>query len=490
MYRLNSFDFTVHTTEQTFKTELFKLIDELLLIDVRLNKSEKIYLYKLNISNLLKNECDPIWVKKIHEDMKNEGNDFFSLQIIDEHHYKFSFQRIAELNKFEDSPKVNKTDDYDSIIHIYNTIYSHENVKKMKAIVVKQLIGLIKNKNLLSNATINNMSYICYIDIGSESDSKNRNNFNEHALVRLQESTTNGLSYTKYEADSSVNKYTHPIKSYKSYISYPQKIVDHYLRSKNKDIVDIDMISEINVIKYLEKMIKKKFDHTSMVQIKRDNIGRYYVEADENCRTSWQTTVKITDDIDLEFIPVFASNQNHFGLCVIRDTHNINLYGCEGKITSQEYKKLEDKTKVTIFEGEIARYSKHKAPKIEKITAYHMKLDNMKFTMHNKYVAICEVNNWTKENSHTGFTLGNLSEIATYLYKEMSQCILVRKKNCWVDANKDIDSEAIDYIQNIIQDYSIENIEDFQAQYINETNYIRTDASILENELISLFYGS
>lgn len=497
MYQINSFNFTVHTEDKTFKTEIFKLINELPLIEVGFDAYKNVYMYKLNTLRLLEHECDAIWITKLWNDVKNEGNDFFSLQMINEFDYNFSFQRIAELYDFEKSKKVSYGGSFDSIMRVYSTIYGHEKIEEFKKIVANKLIKFLDEKQLLSSAKINNLSFIHNFNLsvrGSDfEDIKNKNKFKDSVLARLTENINGNLSYDYIKASVDESIYTLPIKSYQAYINDPKKMVNQYLKQNNKELLADDaVLNENDMIKYLEKIIKKVIKGTNKFEVKKATLNGYHIVADLSCNFSWNESVKIIDGIFLNFRPTFEVKKNFFGLCTINEDHEIKLYDCRGEITETEYNKLENKAEVYVSEGGDVIHKKSGGAKKDKKTtfknSYFMRLHSTKLNMRKKYISIFEVNNWVKEDGITPYALNDLDSISLYLHEEISRYILASQIDIYDEASITNERGATDVLQDFINGFGITRIEDFVNKYPSCDNYIDTGIVNLKKGL-KVFFG-
>ncbi|QOY50912.1 hypothetical protein [Candidatus Sulfurimonas baltica] len=194
MVNLNSISFSITTEGGSFLKDLFGHINTLPLQLVSEDKDMQRYKYKLRITQLIKRNYEETCVDLLIEDVKNEGLDFFTLQILG-NQVIFTFENVTKLPKLSKSDKVLPSEAYTYIKHLYGTIYADENIIFNKIKVIKSLSRFLDSHGLLGKSIIKELVLTCPIDSTIYSDMR---------LVSLTSLSSNLMGYRTLDADSSL----------------------------------------------------------------------------------------------------------------------------------------------------------------------------------------------------------------------------------------------------------------------------------------------
>lgn len=317
---LNTFKFTTHTKDTSFKERLFKFIDSLKLIKINSNEKIKMYSYILDKSEEVKALIVYANDKYIAE-VQDKGNIFFTLKITQKYDYTFSFDGLSELVEF-DTPN-NMSGEKKDIAYANKMLYSDELLINQRISILKQCLQFVKEEGLYQDTKIKS--------IGLSKSFKEVDRYNKYRLIKFNTDKKNG-TYSSYVMEQSTNLYTSKINYYKAYIKYPQDIVDNFKQ-----------LTSEQAIKKLKTIIGNKFKKCEEIIVQKDSTGRYSIKVNVKCSKQFNKPIEISERNHLVF-KLDIDNKSVFYKISHTSKYSTghNLYRTKKVLTDLQANKIDD----------------------------------------------------------------------------------------------------------------------------------------------------
>ncbi|MDP3266171.1 MAG: hypothetical protein Q8M39_05015 [Sulfuricurvum sp.] len=275
---LNTFKFTVNTTDRTFQESLFDFLRTQNLLEVFSNTKIKMYSYTLNRVKAIEALATGRDEKYLL-DIKEKGSVFFTLKITNKHDYSFSFDGLSELIPF-DLP-VSILGEKSDVAYANQTIYSDEGLIAERTSILQNCLKFIKEKGLYANSKIKSF--------GLSTTPEQVEYYEKIRLIKFNTDKKNG-AYSSWGYKKSSDIYTSKINYYKAYIKYPQDIVENFKE-----------LSSDKIIKKLHKVLDKKLKTCEDIVIQKESQDRYCVKVNASCSMKFDSPIVISERNHLEF---------------------------------------------------------------------------------------------------------------------------------------------------------------------------------------------
>lgn len=433
--KISNFSYTVHA-DGAFMDKLQDFLFTLKLYIFNFNTLTNTYSYKVNMDSYIEDYLKGFdGLLHLREEIKTVTKVILSVQVLEDNQYKISYFDIGKEIVLEDSKKINKGVGYSDSMKFYRMILNNEIVLSRELKSLKKTTEFVLTKDPAVTTTINSIELLSQFHDqkdGSSPTKRAGDVFKETTLSQLIENDGDHLTYKMYKANVDENVYTLPVVKYKAIITDPQKIVNLFHIKKSQPLQDISNMTESEVLNALSYIIRQKLKSTKkQVSIKRDTVNGYYVVADESCRKSWVAPINTKDGVALRFGPLFESDTNFASLSTVKEKYDLKFYKCEGNITATEYKKMKDKSDVTISNEICLRDGKGK--ELKKIPAtYTTGYNRDTLNVKTQYFATLHINNFIKDNG-TSYTLLEMSDLAFYISKVAADYVVGNYKGTYYE---------------------------------------------------------
>ncbi|QOY53040.1 hypothetical protein [Candidatus Sulfurimonas baltica] len=431
--KISHLSYTVHADE-SFLCKLKDFLTTLKLFVFDFNILTNTYSYKINLNSYMESDyVGSDLLLHLGGEMKAIGKVLLTIQLIDSQQFKISYLDIGKEVTLEESNKIDKVGGYSDCMIFYRKILSNNDLLQHEYKIFKKISAFVLAQPLTVETSLNsiefNSKFFDYKEYGT-STKKAREVFKDSTLSQLVETDASHLTYKMQRANVDETVYTNPVYKYKASITDPQKIVDLYHTKKNLPVQKLSDMTETRVLQALSSIIISKLKgNKKLVTVQKDATNGYHVITDAALSKSWVAPINTKDGVVLTFDSLFEPNTNYASLSTVKEKYNLKFYNCVGNITATEYKKIDDKSEVTITPEDYIYDGKDKVIKTFP-TTYAKDYDLDTLNTKTEYVATLQVNDFVKSDD-TSYTLSELEGVASYLSKVAANYIVGNYKNTY-----------------------------------------------------------